>query len=736
MSLPSSAALAKALACHQRGELDGAASLYRDILSAEPHHADALHLLGVVSLQRGQPRQAIELIERALALRPSVAAYHANLSEAYRAAGEMGRAAACAEIALRLQPVYPEAANNFGSLLMQMGRIAEAAERFRQAVRDRPDFALAHNNLGNACRVQGDLDSAITHFRRAVELDPHLAFAHGNLGQLLLECGRLGESLHHCQEAVRLEPQSAPAHNNLGNVFRALGQRTEAKAAYTRALQLAPKLGMVHNNLAEILHEEGNLDEAQRWFGLALQLDPNSIRAHASLGKLLLERLDLASAESHLLAAQRLDPDNAETRLALAALRTEQGRLEEARTEYRALLEMNPNHAVINCHLAEVLMELNQREEALACYRAALRGQPGYTSALAELAKQLGADLPAEEFETLRQRLAEPGLPDAERAQLLFGLAHIQDARGEYERAAEHLNQANALERDIRRRRGDAYNVEAHARFVDRLLTVFTSSFFERVRGFGVDSERPVFIVGLPRSGTTLLEQILSSHSRVFGAGELRLAREDFETLGRTPEGIDETRAFDILEGIDAGAVRRLAQTHLDKLHAVNDTADRVTDKMPDNYMYVGLMAMLFPRARFLHCRRDLRDVAVSCWMTQFRAIPWANDAGDLAMRFAQYRRIMEHWRRVLPVPVLDVDYEDLVNDLEGTARRVLAFCGLEWEPACLNFHTASRPVRTASVAQVRKPIYRRSVARWKHYESALRPLFARLDAPAGGNGP
>jgi hypothetical protein len=170
-----------------------------------------------------------------------------------------------------------------------------------------------------------------------------------------------------------------------------------------------------------------------------------------------------------------------------------------------------------------------------------------------------------------------------------------------------------------------------------------------------------------------------------------------------------------------------LAQNHLDRLDALDRSTDRITDKMPDNYMYLGFLALLFPKARFLHCRRDPRDVAVSCWITQFKAIPWANDPEHMASRFAQYQRLMEHWQRVLPVPVLDVDYEDMVEDLEGVARRALDFCGLEWEPACLDFHRTRRPVRTASVTQVRQPIYRRSVARWRNYQTTLQPLFDRL---------
>lgn len=724
----SPAPLNEAIAHHQRGELDQAIQLYRQILTSQPDQPDALHLLGVAALQRGQPKQAIELIERAIALEPSQAAYHANLAEAYRAVGQPQRAISCCQIALRLQPVYPECANNFGSLLMQTGQPAEAVKLFQLAVEQRPDFALAHNNLGNACRVVGDIEKSLTHFRRAVELNPQMGFAHGNLGQLLLECDRAQEALQHCREAVRLQPQSAPACNNLGNVFRKLGQFREAKACYAEAMRLAPNLAMVHHNLGDILQQENKADEARKWYEQALQLEPNSARFHTSLANLLLKEHDSVAAEAHLRAAVAHEPRFLEGRLVLAKLRADQGRLEEAQTELQTVLRSNPNHPAINCQLGEVLLELNQPQAALACYRTALRANPSSAMALTQIASHFPAEMSAEDHQTLHRQLADPALPDTDRVQILFCLAQMCDGRGEYERAAEHLAQANSLEFRGRQQRGESYNGTAHVHFVERLMTLFTPEFFGRVRGLGADSERPIFIVGLPRSGTTLLEQVLASHSRVFGAGELRLAREGFEKLGRGPDGISEERAFAALENADAPTLRGLAEDYLGKLQGLNADAARVTDKMPDNYQYLGLLAALFPRARFLHCRRDLRDVAVSCWITQFRQIPWANDAEEIASRFTQYRRLMDHWERVLPVPVFQVDYEDMVGDLEEVSRRVLDFCDLEWEPACLAFHHNKRPVRTASVTQVRQPIYRRSLARWKNYETALQPLFSRLE--------
>ncbi len=259
------------------------------------------------------------------------------------------------------------------------------------------------------------------------------------------------------------------------------------------------------------------------------------------------------------------------------------------------------------------------------------------------------------------------------------------------------------------------------------MMEVCTAEFFARARGFGLDSEVPVFIVGLPRSGTTLVEQILSAHPQVFAAGEVKFAGESFAALGGN--GLD---AAEGLRRLDHTTAQGLAMRHLDRLRALNGSARRIVNKMPDNYMYLGLVASLFPRAKLIYCRRDLRDVAISCWMTHFQNIRWANHPGHIASRFFQHQRIMERWRKVLPLPLLEVGYEETVADLERVARTLIAWCGLDWDPACLNFHQAKRPVRTASTVQVRRPVYRTSVGRWRHYEQYLAELFRQIP---DGNG-
>ncbi|HKI17331.1 MAG TPA: sulfotransferase, partial [Isosphaeraceae bacterium] len=228
------------------------------------------------------------------------------------------------------------------------------------------------------------------------------------------------------------------------------------------------------------------------------------------------------------------------------------------------------------------------------------------------------------------------------------------------------------------------------------------------------------------RSGTTLAEQVLASHPRVFGAGELRLARQTFEAIPEATGRADGP--LDCLQYLDREAVLRLAARHLDALTALDGSAERVVDKMPENTLYLGLIATMFPHAKLIHCRRDLNDVALSCWMTHLAQVRWACDPDHIASRIKEYQRIMGHWRQVLPVSVFELDYEAMVADIEGVSQKLVAWCGLEWDPACLDFFKTRRPVRTASVAQVRQPVYRGSVGRWKNYERALAPLFAKIE--------
>jgi hypothetical protein len=330
----------------------------------------------------------------------------------------------------------------------------------------------------------------------------------------------------------------------------------------------------------------------------------------------------------------------------------------------------------------------------------------------------------------IERLVAAPRVPGKRRAVLLYGLAQVLDARNEFARAADCARQANQYFLDEARQRQQSYSPAEHEAYVDQIIRAYPKAHFERVRGWGAESEMPVFILGLPRSGTSLAEQILASHPQVFGAGELIHMRSLYRSLpART--GL-QAPGVECIGNLDLALVQTLAKEYLDHLlrtPPATASPASIVDKMPDNYLMLGLIATLLPRARIIHMRREVRDTGLSCWLTHFRHIRWACDLEHIGTRIREYQRLMEHWRQVLPKPMFEIDYEEIVSDLEGSAKRLVAACGLEWDPACLSFHETRRVVRTASMIQVRQPIYQRSVGRWRQYQQWLAPLLTQLDS-------
>jgi tetratricopeptide (TPR) repeat protein len=541
----------------------------------------------------------------------------------------------------------------------------------------------------------GRLQAAEQIYRQVLAVQPNHADAIHLLGVIASQAGKHEVAVEYIGRAITLNGSAAVFHNNLGLAYSALGRIPLAITCYRRALQLKPGYAEAHNNLGVALRDQGRLEEAVACCRRALELKPDYVDAHNNLGTAF----------------------------------KEQGKLDEAVACWQRILEMKPGYAGAHYNLGIVREEMGDFQGAEESFRAALRHNSRFAPAHRSLAKVLGGKLPEQDLAVQRRLLeqgpasGEPGaLTDAHRLLLHFGLAQVLDARGEYAEAAEHLARGNSLQLADWRRRGQEYDPQAHESFVTRMTMVCTPDFFQRVCGFGLESELPVFVVGLPRSGTTLIEQILASHSQVFGAGEISLLPDTVAALGG--EGADPVEG---LRQLDCQTAGRLAARHLERLRGLSPAALRIVDKMPSNYLDLGLLAAIFPRAKLIHCRRDLRDAAVSCWMTHFQEVRWANDERHIASRFHQYQRILEHWRKVLPVPLLEVDYEETVADVEGVARKLVAWCGLEWEPRCLEFHRTKRPVKTASNVQVRRPVYGTSVGRWEHYEAALASLFARL---------
>ena len=442
-----------------------------------------------------------------------------------------------------------------------------------------------------------------------------------------------------------------------------------------------------------------------------------------SQGNALLKRRNLKGAAVAYKKAIASNPEHFNAHMNLAGVLLEQDDREGAVRHLKRAAELDDTSTMVHTHLAQLYTEFGQRKEAEASIWKALQLDPNDVPALCHLARLLRGTMPQEQLGRMSRLLCDRSdLSDTQRKTLHAMIAPVFDGRKEYAAAAEHMEQANALAKAELAARGRSYDLESFRYIVERSIEIYTPEYSRATCEMGLDSDKPVFVVGMPRSGTTLAESILSGHRDVFGIGERPHIGNYFSTLPKIKGS--SLKPVDCLGLLDGPEITRMARDYLRSFPAEAAKALRVVDKTPRNSILLGLVVALFPKARIICMRRDPRDIAMSCWMVQFERQRWACDKQWLGGYIRGNLRMMDHWSKVLPAGILEVEYEKLVTDPQGEARRMIEWLGLPWDPACLNFHESTRRIRTASLVQVRQGIHSGSVGRWRNYRDYLHDLF------------
>jgi len=585
--------------------------------------------------------------------------------------------------------VLPEASQQ-----LRAGQLSVAEQTLRALVTAEPDNADAWCFLGIALGRQEKLDEAVNSFDQARRLRPDFADAHANLGITLVRQRHIDAAVVHLRDALALKPDHLFALNSLGNALAEQGRLEEAIATLRHALELQPAFAEAYINLGVLLKEQGKYDESVACYRQALSLRPNAVEALVNLGICL----------------------------------REQGRISEAVACHKQALDFQPNRAEAHANLAAALVDQGDVEQALVHYQEALRLRPDCAQAyygLGELVVAGHHHFTDAQREYIQALVGREDMPLRDRISLHFMLASLSDREDAHAEAVTHYSAGNELRRRFFERRGHAYDAKRHELQIDELIGAFTPAYFQEVRRFGLESELPVFIVGMPRSGTSLVEQILASHPQVFGAGELLDMSRIAEAL--PGEAGDAAVSATRLARVTPEAAMSLASKYLGRLTQLGGGASRVIDKFPENYLHLGVIFTLFPSARVIHCRRSALDVCWSCHTQNFVGLAFTASLQDLGHYYRQYTRLMAHWRSAVPRPMFEVDYEELVRDPGDVSRKLVDFCGLEWDERCLSFHAKRRVVRTASKLQVRQPVYTHAVGRWRPYEAYLGPLIDSL---------
>jgi len=694
---------------------------------------DALYFLGMAESYQANYAQAISVFERLLEAGYESDELFLNLSIAYMNAGYMEKSEGILVHIIDSKPASSLVKYGLGMLCQRREEYEQALDYFKAVPLHDVNSYLALTGSGDACRKLGQFTQAIKLYRSALAQRPDYLRAVNHLGLLLLAMGFSREALEYCQQAVAMDPEVANNHLYLGQCLWSLDCLDEAMDAYASAFECDPESVPIAVQIGQSFQELTELQHAEFWYKKALSKEPENLEGRIGLAQLCGEREEPNQGIKLLLPLTQEDGISVTSLKVLARLHWDEGNIDEACEVLNRALIQEPENVSLHHLMGALLSSSGDMGSAEAHFRRALKLNPKYIPALSGLAVKLKSNTDSAIIDSINAILQRDDLTERARASLHNGLTYFFDGKGDAVNAAKHLSAANQLNWSFRSKRGWSYSREAHQAFVDNLISYFDGVYFDSMNDKpGSYSEIPVFVVGMPRSGTTLTEQILSSHSSVLGVGERPYLGRSFHAAQALSIEKHEDE-FSIFENMQKNVIKGIADEYLQQLEYLkefngHETAIRVVDKMPDNYQFIGWLITLFPNARIIYCNREVRDIGLSCWMTQFRSIRWANDLENIAHRLLQHKRLMKHWEQVLPGKIYTVNYEHLVKDQEAESRKLIENLGLEWEEQCLEFFNSKRLVRTASVDQVRKPIYTSSLNRWEPYKKVLQPMLEILD--------
>ena len=694
--IPLAEAKRLALSHFQAGRLGLAARICGQLIEARPKDADLHNLMGVILNAQGSKDVAVKALKNAIRLDDRNSRFYSNLGEIQRQRGEIDAAQAALRKAVELDPDSAQALCNLGIVHFDRREFEEAAACYEQALAKNSSYPEAENNLGNALRA----------------LD------------------RPEEAVEHYENALLLRENYPEAYNNLAAVLRDTDRAAEAEHAYRKAITLKPDYFEAYNNLAAMFIHSDREDEALRLLGDVLQRNGKHVPTLVQVARTQLSKHNHAQAEQACRFALKEEPDSAEAYVVLGQVMHETDRYSESLEAFERALQLKPDMGEAHNLYGVCLKSVGRMDDARAAFLKCIELNPRIFGVYGNLADLDKFTVESPHLQAMEAVVAEAEDPMSARyTGLHFALGKAYDDIGEYKKAFHHFKSGATL-----RRAELNYKEEDAVQFFDDIRSTFSREFFAKRPYEGIDTDVPVFIVGMPRSGSTLVEQVLSAHPAAFGAGEIKElsrslngARSRFPALPRYPA---------LATKMNAAQYDIVANSYLRAIRKMSPDALRITDKLLTNYFFVGLLHTMFPKAKFINTRRNPVDTCLSAYTKLFKDdMPHSYDLGELGRYYRKYEELMGHWEEVLPEGTLKtIVYEDVVQDLEKSAREILDFVGLPFDEACLRFHESDRPVKTASVVQVRRPVYGSSVERWRRYGEDLNPLIEALQYQVPAN--
>lgn len=594
--------------------------------------------------------------------------------------------------ALQTAPQNPQMLKNLAEIYRAQGDYYKAQTYAQQALSRQPDNVDALVILGAVYNQLRQPDKAIDPFSRALDLGSDDVFVRNELANALSSIGQYNSAVAQYQHALARQPEFDDCRINLADTLLELNACEQAIDHYLQVLKHQPENVSVHNRLGNAYEKQGDVEKAMLSYRAALQINPKFLEAHLNLGKTL-----LAS-----------NP-------------------QQARDRFSSVLDMDRDHAEAHYWLGILSQTMGEFEQANNYLKQAIRIKPGFSAAWYRLSLDRSFEPTRQQIEILEQLFSSANDNDSNDDTLIslgFTLGRFLEQRGQYAAAFEYFRQANRLKAARHK-----FDKAEHDSQVKSVIGTFDAGFFNQRHDWGDTSDLPIFILGMPRSGTTLVEQIVSSHPSIHGAGELEFMQHMMTTLKiSSAEAQSHAERIRVL---DRSQVALLAGQYIDQIRAIQPAAVRVLDKLPGNYFRLGVICLLFPNARIIHCKRDPMDTCWSCYQQNFeQGLNFTNDLVSMGHAYRGYLRLMAHWQELFSERILDVQYEELLNDPKSICRQIIRHCGMEWNSTVLDYRLHQRPVSTASMWQVRQPLYKSSIGRWKNFEPYLMTLQQALLLP------
>ena len=615
---------------------------------------------------------------------------------------------------LALNPGSIEHLSLLGHALMKQKRLDEAEQQIRFALSLKPDVPTLHEDLGSVLALKERYEEAVPEFEAAIRIEPKLPLARKKLGHALAALGRGRDADRAFEEYFDLDPGKGVVAD--GAAHLRAGRRDEAIATFREALRQDPdNVDAMRFLAATWFREKENLADAEALLRRATQIAPDFTGAWMLLGAVLHEKSRHVDSIAAFEKASALDPESPSIWAALGNALAYGGYPERSRAAYERSLAIDPRSAATLMGYAHVLKTLGDQAAALRAYRGAIAAKPDFGEVYWSMANLKVFRFEDEEVAAMEQQLERDDLSVSAEVHFRFALGKAWEDKGDHDKAWHYYHSGNRKQRmEVSH---DPLETEIRQK---EIVETFTREFLERHESHGFEAADPIFIVGLPRSGSTLIEQILASHSLVEGTAELSELMQIAGAIGRyRPDRLQYPRSVKDLRPKDW---RAYGQQYIEETRRHRQT-DRpfFTDKLPNNFPHVGLLHLILPDAKIINARRHPLDSCLGAYKQLFgKGQNFTYDMLDLAEYYRSYHNTMQHWHRVLPGKVLDVHYEETVSDLEGQVRRILAHCGLPFEDACVRYHETARAVKTASSEQVRQPIYREALGTWRRYEKHL----------------